>query len=300
LAQVRCVGPGSPYRLIRPSGVNTSVAAMFGFGTLGAAPRLPSADGYRMQPQVQTQEQLGVPDGVVEGLVAGSGFVRCESMDIINDPRFFSNNVLDKRLAAFSGLGVVGGLMVGTALTECFSMKKNMDLATPDGVLQFVGFLLMNLVLFANLLATYASVAQVYFMYRLMTAGPTGFEISSGFYLSPNIAFWRHAAVKSMLISLPVFLLGSAFRMLVKFDRDMPGARETSGTIESVFQSRVYGVSVLGLSTAAVWVAFSILLFHVHSKHVAAFQEKYSMAKDMERPLMMQTMSHRSGSTLDM
>ncbi|CAK9008485.1 unnamed protein product [Durusdinium trenchii] len=50
------------------------------------------------------------------------GLVQSESMDLQNDPRFFQANVLNKRLAAFSKLGVVSSLMAGflRALSEHF------------------------------------------------------------------------------------------------------------------------------------------------------------------------------------
>ena len=41
-----------------------------------------------------------------------SGLVQSDSMDLQNDPRFFSGNVLNKRLSAFTTLSVVSSLMV--------------------------------------------------------------------------------------------------------------------------------------------------------------------------------------------
>merc|ERR1719343_1477834 len=105
---------------------------------------------------------------------------------------------------------------------------------------------MMNIVLFMNVFTTYVCVAQVYFVYRLMTAGPTGFEMASSFYLNPNIAFWRHAGVKTLLISLPTFVVGSAFRMLKHFDTDMPhepgtGEKEQKLTELPWWEARVWG-----------------------------------------------------------
>jgi len=231
-------------------------------------------------------------DGIVETLQA-STFVRSESMDISNDPRFFTGNVLDKRMAAFSGLSVVSTIMVSTSLTECYSMKKDIDLADPNGVIKLVGLFVMNIVLFMNVLTTYVCVSQVYFVYRLMTAGPTGFEMASSFYLNPNIAFWRHAGVKNLLMSLPTFIVGSAFRMLKKFDHDMP---EASGQVKRAvvkdvlpwYEARIYGISGMGLMICAVWCLMALLLFHVNNKHSAVFKERYAAAKEMERPLLTQ------------
>ena len=48
-------------------------------------------------------------------------------MAITNDPRFFQDNVLSVRLAAFSGLGVVAGLLVQNSLDSLFDMSKSME-----------------------------------------------------------------------------------------------------------------------------------------------------------------------------
>merc|ERR1719197_2127547 len=155
---------------------------------------------------------------VMDMLEQKTGLVHSESMDMSNDPRFFQGSVLNKRLTAFSSLSVVSGLMVGTS-TAVISMKKDMDLLTLDGQLHFISFGIMTLVLFANVIATYVGVAQVYHSYRLETAGPTGFEMATAYYLNPNIVSWRHLAVKGMLHSLPLFLISTGLRIEINFDR---------------------------------------------------------------------------------
>lgn len=225
--------------------------------------------------------------------MAAGGLVRSESMEVSNDPRFFASNVIDKRLAAVSGLSVVSTLMVNSALSECYSMKKDLDVSQTNGVLEFISFFLMNLVLFANVLATWVGVAQVYFTYRLMTAGATGFEMAAGFYLNPNVAFWRHLAVKWMLQSLPLFLAAGGVRMLVKFDADMP---DVEGSVKDAgltslpwWDARVGGLSALGLLVGAEWLLIGLALFYINSKHSSVFKERYAMAKTVGRPLSFQS-----------
>merc|ERR1719160_519794 len=155
---------------------------------------------------------------IMEMLEQKTGLVHSESMEMTNDPRFFQGSVLNKRLAAFSSLSVVSGLMVGTS-TAVIHLKKDMDLWTLDGQLQFLSFGIMTAVLFANIIATYIGVAQVYHAYRLETAGPTGFEMATSYYLNPNIVSWRHIAIKGMLHSLPLFLISTGIRIQVNFDR---------------------------------------------------------------------------------
>merc|ERR1711959_653922 len=155
---------------------------------------------------------------VMEMLEQRTGLVHSELMEMSNDPRFFQHSVLNKRLAAFSSLSVVSGLMVGTS-TAVISMNKDMDLGTLDGQLHFASFAIMTWVLFVNIIATYVGVAQVYHAYRLETAGPTGFEMATSYYLNPNIVSWRHIAIKCMLHSLPLFLISTGMRIAINFDR---------------------------------------------------------------------------------
>jgi len=131
-----------------------------------------------------------------------AGLFRSDSMDMSNDPRFFQGSILNKRLAAFSGLGVVSGLMIGFthgALTQ----QATMDITTTEGKLHALGFLISCVGLFANVIATYVSVAQVYHVYRLETAGPTGFEMATSYYLNPNIVAWQ-----SLLYALVMHFYG--------------------------------------------------------------------------------------------
>jgi len=81
----------------------------------------------------------------VPALLENSWFAHSESMDLTNDPRFFTGNVVDKRLDAFSQLSVISGLMVGVALSEANSMKKDIlwshyNHYLKDATLQLVGF----------------------------------------------------------------------------------------------------------------------------------------------------------------
>merc|ERR1719181_1610936 len=135
-----------------------------------------------------------------------------------NDPRFFQSSILSKRLAAFSGLGVVSGLMVGFTHASVTNVG-NMDFTCLEGRLHGVAFLVACMALFANIIATYVSVAQVYHVYRLETAGPTGFEMATSYYLNPNIVAWRHLAIKCLLLSLPLFLVSTGLQVAVDYDR---------------------------------------------------------------------------------
>merc|ERR1712151_1036541 len=88
-----------------------------------------------------------------------------------------------------------------------------------DGIWQLIGFMLLSLVVFAEIFAVYVGVAQPYHTYRLMTAGPTGFEAATMYYLDNGIIFWRHTAIRLMLYSLPIYVTSHAFRFIPQFDR---------------------------------------------------------------------------------
>merc|ERR1711924_70015 len=190
------------------------------------------------------------------------------------------------------GLSVVSGLMVGTS-SDVISMKKDMDLSTFEGVLQLVSFSIMSVVLFANLIATYVGVAQIYHSYRLETAGPTGFEMAASYYLNPNIVTWRHLAVKAMLTSLPLFLVSTGVRINVNFQR----------VVDDTERPSISTQRFLGFVFMIAYTVMAILIAFVHSKHMAIFRENYSAVKEREMPYLrrVHTMmsSHTRGRPLD-
>jgi len=209
----------------------------------------------------------------VPALLEGSIFAHSESMDLTNDPRFFTGNVIDKRLDAFNMLSVISGLMVGVALGEANSMKKNIlwshyNKHMLDATFQLVGFGLMTFVLFFNIIATYVGVAQPYHTYRLMTSGPTGFEAATSYYLNKNIAWWRHFAIKFMLISLPVLALSTGVRLVVKFDKDA-----YSGPM--LPPERPMAARIVGLCALGVYVIMAVIVGYTHYKHSAVFRDRY-------------------------
>jgi len=212
---------------------------------------------------------------VMQLLENNTGIVHSESMELYNDPRFFQGSVLNKRLAAFSSLSVVSGLLVGTC-TSVISMKKDINLFTLDGQLQLLGFMIMSFVLFANVIATYVGVAQVYHVYRLETAGPTGFEMACSYYLNPNIVSWRHVAIKCMLNSLPLFLVSTGLRIAVNFDRVVQHMEAPSMEV----------AKTLALTFLAMYMAMGIVLYYIHQKHVGVFRERYELAKARETPFV--------------
>ncbi|CAK9108013.1 unnamed protein product [Durusdinium trenchii] len=204
------------------------------------------------------------------------GLVQSESMDLQNDPRFFQANVLNKRLAAFSKLGVVSSLMVATC-THVVSMKKQLNFVTVEGWLRCLSFALMSTVLFLNIIAVYVGIAQTYHTYRLETAGPTGFEIATSYYLNANIVAWRHFAVKCLLNGLTIFLISTGIRVSVSFE-------ELSE--EEIPKISPHAAHLMGVIVLSCFVVGGLIMHYIHLKHQAVFRANYELAKESERPYM--------------
>lgn len=226
-----------------------------------------------------------------------AGLLRTDSMDIVNDPRFFTDNVLNYRIQAFLGTSVVSGLMIGNVVYQLFGMSKEMPIFNSvhmmkdvDGMLQFVAFFMLTWILFANFLAVYVGVAQPYHTYRLMTAGPTGFDAAASYYLNRNIVAWRHMAIKGMLQSIPVYLFQMGLRLVVKLDRDNTHSPNLPKVTPE--HSRIQGIVF-----CVILQILAALLVHVHHVHFNIFRERYEVMTEMVKPMqgyMSQMMMPRS------
>mmetsp|Transcript_24801 Transcript_24801/g.46821 ORF Transcript_24801/g.46821 Transcript_24801/m.46821 type:complete len:256 (+) Transcript_24801:114-881(+) len=213
--------------------------------------------------------------GLSEMGLTAVGLAHSDSMEITNDPRFFQDNVINYRLAAFAGLGVVAGLMVQNSMDHLFDMKKDMSFHPfnhLNGFLQLVAFIMLAIVHFLNIVATYVGVAQPYHTIRLMTAGPTGFESSACYYLNKNIIAWRHFAIYGALVSLPLFVASSGIRMVVKFDRE--NVKDQALPSDLPDHDRL-----LGLLSCSAFMLMALSVFYVHRVHFGVFNEKYELLK---------------------
>lgn len=209
------------------------------------------------------------------GFFEQNNLAASESMEIKNDPRFFQDNVLNYRLAAFSGVSVVSALMIGNCMGEMWSMDKNMQILTNqgkqfhlNGVLQLIAFCMLLLIFFANMLSTYVGVAQPYHTIRLMTAGPTGFETAASYYLNRNIVAWRHMSIRYMLLSLPLYISQMGIRLIVKFDRTTEQAPQLPSTTPMT-------AHVQGIIFSVAMIILAAVLYDINLKHFAVFRDRY-------------------------
>jgi len=229
----------------------------------------------------QSMEQILAASAESEKVSAiFSVFPRSESMDCVNDPRFMGNSVIAKRLAAFQTISVVSVIMVNLSKATMFALEKDIDIDKPFGWVQYAGFVIMMLVFLANLTTVVVVVQQMFMTYRLLTAGPTGFEIAKSYYLNPNIITMRHMAIKLFFFSLPLFVAGSSCMVIVNFGR----AGGLTGK--------------LAYPAVAFLLLTSLLLLWVSGKQQSIFRERYYMAKAHEQPLLnhVEGMSTRSAT----
>eukprot|EP00747_Dinoflagellata_sp_TGD_P209236 gnl/TRDRNA2_/TRDRNA2_82636_c0_seq1.p1 gnl/TRDRNA2_/TRDRNA2_82636_c0~~gnl/TRDRNA2_/TRDRNA2_82636_c0_seq1.p1 ORF type:complete len:257 (-),score=49.41 gnl/TRDRNA2_/TRDRNA2_82636_c0_seq1:123-893(-) len=253
--------------------------------------------GTQYSPMESQYEGVSSSIGPLTGILESLSIVRAESMDVNNDPRFFHGNVLDKRLGAFKKLTIVSGLMIGISMGQCFKLKKNMDFSDPFGIVQVTGLLIMSCVMFMDITAVFVMAHQMFYTIRLMTAGPSGFEIAATFYLNSNIIMLRHLAIKCLLVSLPLFLVGAGFQLVCAWHKDAIPASEMKDRGLNVMVHDIVGICV-----GSAFLLYSMMLICVRWTHLAIFRERYELVKMKERPLLthLETMKYaKKGGLLD-
>jgi hypothetical protein len=254
-----------------------------------------------------------------------SNFVRAESMDVGNDPRFFTSNVMDKRLAAFKVLTIVSSLMFGTALSQCFSLKKDMNFANHHslvgviGIWQITSFFLCMGITIMCLLSLYIIAHQLFYTFRLMTAGPSGFDQAAIFYLTRTITMWRHAAIKMLFFGLLVFLSTVGIQLFVKFYKDaskemdqkdgvmvMNMANGTSVDYAVIDLPKEHKLSMpvhvaLGYVSLTICALTSLLMIIIRREHTQVFQQNYEFCskQTLQVSSMLRHMGTRSGDAIE-
>jgi len=257
---------------------------------------------------------------------ATANFVRAESMDVGNDPRFFAGNVMDKRLAAFQVLTIVNSLMFGTALGQCFALKKNMDFSKVEPLIgnialwQIVSFVIAVAIAIMCLLSLYIVAHQLFYTYRLMTAGPSGFDSAAIFYLTRTITMWRHLAIKFLFNGLLGFMILVSIQLMLKFYKDAAAvplhkydevvimnlvagqSMNHSNVVYHVHQKLDMTVHVaMGYVSLAVCAFTAWVMLYIRKAHLSVFKENYEycQAKTHHITSVLRDMSHRSGASVE-
>jgi hypothetical protein len=129
---------------------------------------------------------------------------------------------------------------------------------------------MLVIVTFQNILAIYIGVAQPYHVFRLMTAGPTGFDAAASYYMNRNITAWRHFAIKGMLVSMSLYVLQMGLRLVVKFDRQTEAVPNLPGHTPTVsFWQAIIFCGTFQLTAAS--------LLWCHYRHFSIFAERYEV-----------------------
>lgn len=284
---------------------------------------VPQNRNQTQQQQMSAQiNSFDEADASLAGCAISMGLARAESMDVANDPRFFAKNVMDKRLGAFKSLTIVSSLMFGTSLGQCFKLKKNMNFAEMQPYVgniaawQFAGFVLSVVVAVMCLLSLYVIAHQLFYTYRLMTAGPTGFEQASVFYLTRVITMWRHLAIKCLFNGLWMFIFLVGIQLFVKFYKDADSEKSSThmiwalnldaGTsrnatlihLDSHHKLDMKAHSILAYFILFIYLACTVMLCIVRKQHMTVFQENYKAVKGMTNPIenTMRQMAYRNSA----
>jgi hypothetical protein len=252
--------------------------------------------------------------------------VRAESMNISNDPRFFAGNVMDKRLAAFQTLTIVNSLMFGTALKQCFQLKKDMDFSKREWLVgsiafwQIASFFIAMAIAIMCLVSLYIIGHQLFYTYRLMTAGASGFEQAAIFYLTRSITTWRHLSIKFLFNGLLLFLVLVAIQLLVKFYKDAEGV-PANDYEEVVIMNLQQGQSmntthvhidvqqkldmkvhvVLGYLSLFICIATACFMRHIRYQHLEVFRQNYEFCSEKTHRIttVLRGMAYRSGTSIE-
>merc|ERR1719486_1047217 len=107
---------------------------------------------------------------------------------------------------------------------------------------EYCGFILSVVVASMCLLSLYVISHQLFYTVRLTTAGPTGFEQATMFYLTRVICVWRHLAVSALFNGLWLFILLVGIQFFVTFYKD--AAAKTDKHHEIYINNLQYGSSL--------------------------------------------------------
>jgi len=202
------------------------------------------------------------------------GFEREGTAEMVNDPRFYTENVIDKRLAAFEAVAIVMEIMASEAIKQCYELPMEFELIGPYwhvAVFQAIGFALMISVLYMATVATAVLSLQLFFSIRLMTAGPTGFDKSAGFYTDKRMWQYRENAIFGVKWGVVCFFLSTGFMLYVKIWE--AGASEE--TVEHDEKAGRPEHKIAAAVTLAIFLWLSAQLTVMVKTHQKVFDENY-------------------------
>lgn len=194
--------------------------------------------------------------------------------ELVNDPRFYRENVLEKRLVAFEALAIITQVMSEEACKQCFELSKEYIFRADHpgiAIMQAIGFSLMVSVMFMSTVATAVLSLQLFFTIRLITAGPTGFDKAARFYADKRLWRWRERGIFGVKYCLSTFILSTGFMLWVKFYTEgMPEDKESSHRMIK------HGSLVGGSIVFFVLASMSACIVYLVRIHQQIFDESYT------------------------
>jgi len=224
----------------------------------------------------------------------GADLEREGTAALVNDPRFFTENVIDKRLAAFEAMAIVTAVMSETAMKEVFYCSEQFMFVGEFwfvGVIQVVGFSLMCSVMFMSMTACGVLSLQLFFTIRLMTASPTGFDKASRFYQDRNMWLWRERAINGIKYSLVFYLQSVGCMLFAKFYtiEAPPLEHETVEQKEvEMVRQKVFAIVLL-----FAFILLAGILFSLVRAHQKVFNACYASLDICHNSLNRHLISHR-------
>lgn len=230
------------------------------------------------------------------------GLEREGTAELKNDPRFFTENVIDKRLAAFEAVAIVTELISVEAVKQCFDLANEFEYVGDmvfAGAIQMIGFLLMVSVMFMSTVATAVLSLQLFFTIRLMTASPTGFDKAARFYQDHGMWQWRERAIFAVKWCLVTFMLSTGCMLYVKFYtkgfEGHEGHEGNEGGHESMVghaleykAHKVFAVLIL-----VVFTCLSAIVLWLVKHHQRVFDQCYATLDICHNELNRHLVSHR-------
>lgn len=215
--------------------------------------------------------------------------------ELRNDPRFFAENVIEKRLTAFEAMAIVTELLSAEAVKQCFELSK--DFSFTGGMLhvaiiQLLGFSLMVTTMFLATVSTAVLSLQLFFTIRLFTCGPTGFDKAARFYQDHRMWVWRERAIFGVKWGLVLFFLSTGFMLYVKFYTE--GAPTIEHMTEEEKEEEYHFHKYIAAAVITIFIVLSGVLFRLVRIHQWVFDESYATLDACHNELNRHLISNRA------
>jgi len=126
--------------------------------------------------------------------------IRQDTVEVVNDPRIYADNVVFSRLGAYSTIVTAAIFIASVTCNTLITMQSKHETWE-----EFVGLTGMIIVFIMNLFSVLVITQQYYQIVRLSTGGASGFDIATSYYLNKNIRTLRHLASGAFFYSIPIF-----------------------------------------------------------------------------------------------